>query len=205
MKKTMMIELPKENMTNGKFRTDRKTSQVCVIPNTEDNRTSIRHINKLAKQQNSHFRLKMRYRCPKEGKHYGWHGDVACEDARGIGIYIVGATANSIIQKNHSEIGRQDDEMDKVLLENLRLKEKEVELRKTYETYHNAMKEKNAEIERMQSEIWMLKENIATKDALENLESACEDYKNKKDEDDVYEKMCDMVGSLWNYNKETQV
>ena len=37
MKKTMMLELPKVNMTNGKFRTDKKTRQVCVIPNTESN------------------------------------------------------------------------------------------------------------------------------------------------------------------------
>ena len=173
MKKTMMIELPKENMTNGKFRTDHKTLQFCVIPNTEENRDSIRHINKLAKEQNSFFRLKMRYRCPKEGKHYGWGGDVACEDARGIGIYIVGATANSIIQKNHSEIGRQDDEMDKVLLENLRLKE----------------------------EIVTLNNEITSKNAIENLESACGEYKDENGEDDTYEKMCDMVGSLWNYDR----
>ena len=172
-----MIELPKENMTNGKFRTDHKTLQFCVIPNTESNRDSIRHFNKLAKQQNSFFRLKMRYRCPKEGKHYGWGGDVACEDANGIGIYIQGATTNSDIQEYHSEIGKQDDEMDKVLLENLKLRE----------------------------EIATLKNEIASKNAIEHLETACGDYKNENGEDDTYIKMIGMVGSLWNYDKETQV
>mgnify|MGYP003659505379 CR=1 FL=1 len=188
----MMIELPKENMTNGKFRTDKKTGQFCVIPNTEDNRTSIRHINKLAKQQNSHFRLKMRYRCPKEGKHYGWGGDLPSEDARGIGIYINGATASSSkvdereYWQNAMEKGRnlhdlqlkkKDDEMDKVLLENLKLRE----------------------------EIATLKNEIASKNAIEHLETACGEYKNENGEDDTYIKMIGMVGSLWNYDQETQV
>ena len=188
MKKTMMIELPKENMTNGKFRTDKKTSQVCVIPNTEDNRTSIRHINKLAKQQNSHFRLKMRYRCPKEGKNYGYGGNLPSEDARGIGIYIDGAITSCEVDDSREYwinrlkekdgtltllIKKKDDEMDKVLLENLRLKE----------------------------EIVTLNNEITSKNAIENLESACGEYKDENGEDDTYEKMCDMVGSLWNYDR----
>ena len=164
----MMIELPKENMTNGKFRKDEKTLQFCVIPNTEENRDSIRHFNKLAKEQNSFFRLKMRYRCPKEGKHYGWGGDVACEDANGIGIYIQGATTNSDIQKYHSEIGKQDDEMDKVLLENLKLRE----------------------------EISILKSEMTRNQAIEHLESACGDYKNEIGGDEVYQEMCELVGTL---------
>ena len=181
MKKTMMLQLPDENMTNGKFRTDRKTSQFCVIPNTEGNRDSIRHFNKLAKEQNSLFRLKMRYRCPKEGKHYGWGGDVACEDANGIGIYIDGATNSNYVEDEReywkSRLKEKDDEMDKVILENLKLRE----------------------------EIETLKNEIASKNAIEHLETACGDYKDDNGEDDTYMKMCGMVDSLWNYDKETQV
>ena len=188
-----MIELPKENMTNGKFRTDHKTLQFCVIPNTESNRDSIRHFNKLAKQQNSFFRLKMRYRCPKEGKHYGFGGSIPCEDANGIGIYVDGAFSGrdvdrvydsidyvglvSQIEGKDKEIKEKDAEMDKVLLENLKLRE----------------------------EIATLKNKIASKNAIEHLESACGDYLGENGEDDTYIKMLGMVGSLWNYDKETQV
>ena len=189
----MMIELPKENMTNGKFRTDHKTLQFCVIPNTEENRDSIRHINKLAKQQNSFFRLKMRYRCPKEGKHYGFGGSIPCEDANGIGIYVDGAFSGrdvdrvydsidyvglvSQIEGKDKEIKEKDAEMDKVLLENLKLRE----------------------------EISILKSEMTRKEAIEHLESACGDYLGENGEDDTYIKMLGMVGSLWNYDKETQV
>ena len=192
MNKTMTIELPKENMTNGKFRTDKKTGQFCVIPNTKGNRDSIRHFNKLAKEQNSFYRLKIRYRCPKEGKHYGWGGDLPSEDARGIGIYINGATTNCEVDDSREywqntiekysnihdlQIKKKDDEMDKVLLENLKLRE----------------------------EIETLKNEIASKNAIEHLESACEDYLVDNGEDDTYMKMCGMVDSLWNFDKETQV
>ena len=135
-----------------------------------------------------------RYRCPKEGKHYGWGGDLPSEDARGIGIYINGATAScevdnsreywqNAIEKSHNnfidEIGqsrnlhdlqlkKKDDEMDKVLLENLKLRE----------------------------ELMMLKAKVWREKAIENLESACGDYKDENSEDDVYETMCELVGTL---------
>ena len=110
----------------------------------------------------------MRYRCPKEGKHYGFGGSIPCKDANGIGVYIQGATTNSDIQEYHSEIGKQDDEMDKVLLENLKLRE----------------------------EIATLKNEIASKNAIEHLESACGDYKNEIGGDEVYQEMCELVGTL---------
>ena len=167
-----MLELPKENMTNGKFRTDHKTLQFCVIPNTESNRDSIRHINKLAKEQNSFFRLKMRYRCPKEGKHYGWGGDVACEDANGIGVYIDGATANYKVDDSReywqNRLKEKDDNVDNLLLENLKLRE----------------------------EISTLKSEMTRNEAIEHLESACGDYKSDNGGDEVYQEMCELVGTL---------
>ena len=195
--KQNLLELPKENMTNGKFRTDHKTLQFCVIPNTEENRDSIRHINKLAKEQNSFFRLKMRYRCPKEGKHYGWGGDVACEDANGIGIYIQGATANCDMQ-----LAKKDGEMFNSFVENRKMKN---DLIKKVEEKDTEMDKVLLENLKLREEIATLKNEIASKNAIEHLESACGDYMGENGEDDTYEKMCGMVDSLWNYDKETQV
>ena len=84
----MKISLPKNNLTNGKYRTDQVTEQFCVIPNTEDNIKAIKHWNNLATEQNSRYRLKTRYRCPKDGVIYGAYGGVDKNDARGLGIYI---------------------------------------------------------------------------------------------------------------------
>jgi len=165
MNDTIMLSLPKDNLTNGKYRTESKTLQLCVIPNTEENRKAIRQINRLAKQQNSHFKLKQRYRCPKEGHHYGFGGDLAKEYANGIGIYIEGATVKSIVDSGR-EYWR--NRMDQVFIENQMLKE----------------------------QIRSLKKEIATKSAIEHLETTCGYYKNENGEDDVYRAMCDMVGSL---------
>ena len=84
----MKLTLPKNNMTSGKYRTACKTEQVCVIPATDENRKAIQHLNKLAREQNSKYRFKVRNRSPKEGVKYGRYGGVDPEDATGLGIYI---------------------------------------------------------------------------------------------------------------------
>ena len=86
----MKLTLPQKNKTQGKYRSDNPTEQLCVIDATQENRDAIKHINKLATEQNSKYRLKVRNRCPKDGVKYGTHGEVSTENATGSGIYIDG-------------------------------------------------------------------------------------------------------------------
>ena len=85
----MKLTLPKKNMTKKNYKS--MTRQVCVIPNSEENRKAIKHLNTLAKEQHSEYRFSYRYRCPKEGK-YGNGGEVAKDNADGLGLYIQGAS-----------------------------------------------------------------------------------------------------------------
>tara|TARA_R100000329_G_scaffold50557_2_gene46612 strand:+ start:2850 stop:3278 length:429 start_codon:yes stop_codon:yes gene_type:complete len=85
----MKLTLPKKNMTKKNYNS--LTRQVCVIPNSEENRKAIKHLNTLAKEQHSEYRFSYRYRCPKEGK-YGNGGEVAKDNADGLGLYIQGAS-----------------------------------------------------------------------------------------------------------------
>jgi hypothetical protein len=85
----MKLTLPKKNMTKKNYNS--LTRQVCVIPNSEENRKAIKHLNTLAKEQHSEYRFSYRYRCPKEGK-YGNGGEVAKDNANGLGLYIDGAS-----------------------------------------------------------------------------------------------------------------
>lgn len=91
----MNLTLPTHNLTNGKYRQDGTlTEQLCVIPATDENRDAIKHINKLAKEQNSKYRLSARNRCPKKGVIYGRYGGVSDDNATGLGIYIKGVIPN---------------------------------------------------------------------------------------------------------------
>ena len=71
-------------------------------------KNAIKHINKLATEQNSKYRLKVRNRCPKEGVKYGTHGEVSTENATGLGIYIDGSVGekyhNSYLNTRISEL-----------------------------------------------------------------------------------------------------
>ena len=106
----MKISLPKNNLTNGKYRTDQVTEQFCVIPNTESNKKAIKHWNKLATEQNSRYRFKTRYRCPKEGVKYGAYGGVDAKDAEGLGIYIDDFKTNFASSVYKSEYQRLREE-----------------------------------------------------------------------------------------------
>ena len=89
------LTLPNHNLINSKFHDESKTRQICVIENTENNREAIRHLNKIAKEQDSEYRFKMRYRKPKPGHKYGWAGNLRKENALGIGLYIEGAVPSN--------------------------------------------------------------------------------------------------------------
>ena len=69
------------------------TSRLCEhlvknIDNTKENRDYVRVINKIARASKSRWRLKIRYRKPKEGKTYGYGGSVRQEDANAFSIYL---------------------------------------------------------------------------------------------------------------------
>jgi|TARA_R100000482_G_scaffold124916_3_gene79868 hypothetical protein len=85
----MKLTLPKKNMTKKNYKS--MTRQVCVIPNSEENRKAIKHLNTLAKEQHSEYRFSFKYRCPKKGS-YGRYGEVAKDNADGLGLYVQGAS-----------------------------------------------------------------------------------------------------------------
>tara|TARA_Y100001938_G_C7998960_1_gene383627 strand:+ start:471 stop:986 length:516 start_codon:yes stop_codon:yes gene_type:complete len=115
------IRLPESNMTNGKYRDNRPTQQFCVIPNTEANKKAIKHWNKLATEQNSRYRFKTRYRCPKEGVAYGTYGGVDAKDAEGLGIYIddvkanYNSTINDRLRRENMELKRALNDMERII------------------------------------------------------------------------------------------
>ncbi len=109
----MKLTLPQKNKTQGKYRSNNPTEQLCVIDATQENRDAIKHINKLATEQNSKYRLKVRNRCPKEGVIYGYHGEVSTENATGLGIYICGSVGekykNSYLNTRISELANEKE------------------------------------------------------------------------------------------------
>ncbi len=115
------ITLPESNMTNGKYRDGRPTQQFCVIPNTEGNKKAIKHWNKLATEQNSRYRFKTRYRCPKEGVSYGTYGGVDAKDAEGLGVYIddvkanYNSTINDRLRRENMELKRALNDMERII------------------------------------------------------------------------------------------
>ena len=191
MSKGIQLELPEKNMSNRKAKkVGSKTHQLCVIPNTKENREALRHINKLAKEQNSHYKIKSRYRRPKKGKATSW-GDAKMEDSNGIGIYIEGASAEEWVHELYAENREKDKEMD-------RLKVDGMDAHTIHNKYIDALKENL----RLTDELSDLKNELATKSAIGIFESACREYKNEIGEDDVHAEMCKMVEGFYkSYDK----
>ena len=106
------------------------TSRLCEhlvknIDNTQENRDYVRAINKIAKASNSRWRLKIRYRKPKEGKTYGYGGSVRQEDSNAFSIYLDDKTPWhdtewSKLRKKYSMLERENEDLKKriAILEN---------------------------------------------------------------------------------------
>ena len=58
------------------------------IPNTPENRQSVKDLNKIACKSKSKWRLHIKYRQPKENCKWGWGGTLACKDADGFSVYL---------------------------------------------------------------------------------------------------------------------
>ena len=58
------------------------------IDNTDENRDYVRVINKIAKNSDSRWRLKIRYRKPKDGNKYSWGGGLKRENADAFSVYL---------------------------------------------------------------------------------------------------------------------
>ena len=61
---------------------------VSNIENTEENRDYVKAINKRARESESKYRLKIRYRKPKDGSKYSWGGGLKRKNANAFSIYI---------------------------------------------------------------------------------------------------------------------
>ena len=120
------------------------------IDNTKDNRDYVRVINKIARASKSKWRLKIRYRKPKEGIKYGYGGSVRREDANAFSIYI----------EDKTPYGDQPGNQYRTELwqENYKLEEENEKLKKELAFYKNPYNEwRVGEIE---EEIFEVKEKI---------------------------------------------
>lgn len=141
----MKLTLPKKNMTKKNYKS--MTRQVCVIPNSEENRKAIKHLNTLAKEQHSEYRFSYRYRCPKEGK-YGNGGEVAKDNANGLGLYIDGASHSDAM----ADLEAKDQRIYELHTEIINLKKKIVSVWESYTDLKLLIKEKkriNKQIEEL--------------------------------------------------------
>lgn len=63
-------------------------NQLMIVDNTKENHSIIKELNNKMKEFNSRWRIRKKYRLPKEGCKYGWGGSLQNENADGIGIYL---------------------------------------------------------------------------------------------------------------------
>jgi len=83
----MKLTLPKNNLTTPK-KGQKDIEQLCVIENNEKNRKAIKHINKLAKQQQSKYKIYSKFRCAIDNEKKTLFNSIKSENAKGIGLYI---------------------------------------------------------------------------------------------------------------------
>ena len=83
------------------------------IPNTDKNRKFVKDINKQAKKSNSMWKLKIRYRKPKEGHRYGYGGNLRRENANAFSVYIEDRRPYDQIPSNvyRSELWKENREL----------------------------------------------------------------------------------------------
>ena len=103
----MKLTLPKNNLTKPKKHYEDNIEQLCVIENTKENKKAIRHINKLAKEQGSRYKIKSKFRCPIDRSKATKYGSVKSENAKGIGLYVKrtdGAIEQDIMRQKRNQV-----------------------------------------------------------------------------------------------------
>ena len=96
---------------NGKNKDGTKKSKVSQFgrwANTEDNHQIIKDLNALAKANNSHYRLSVKYRIPKPGFHARPGGNLRREEAQAIGIYIKSPSLDEMRHKRNRDRYREN-------------------------------------------------------------------------------------------------
>ena len=91
------------------------------LPNTKENRDLVKKVNKMSREAESHYKLLIKYRKPKEGFKYGSGGSLKRENANAFSVYIQdrrGYYEQPLVQRNN-ELIRQND---KLIDENARLR-----------------------------------------------------------------------------------
>ena len=92
---------------------------VSNIDNSDENRSYVKTINKLAKDSKSKYRIKIKYRKPKDGKKYGWGGSLKKDNANAFSIYVEDKTPYT-----ETAYHKQWNEISRLRVENESLKEK---------------------------------------------------------------------------------
>ena len=68
-----------------------KYNHLWHMENTEENRNLIKILNKSMKEQNSLYKLRLKYRKPKPGHKYGWGGSLKRDNALAFAVYMSGS------------------------------------------------------------------------------------------------------------------
>ena len=93
---------------------------VSNVENTEENRKYVKDINRLARQSESKYRLKIRYRKPIEGEKYGWGGSLQRKNATAFSIYVEDKTPwqesqSHRLWSNIADLEKENDKLKKEL------------------------------------------------------------------------------------------
>ena len=83
------------------------------LPNTKENRDLVKKVNKMSKEAESHYKLIIKYRKPKEGFKYGSGGSLKRENANAFSVYIQdrrGYYEQPLVQRNF-ELIRQNNKL----------------------------------------------------------------------------------------------
>ena len=120
------------------------------LPNTKENRDLVKKVNKMSREAESHYKLVIKYRKPKEGFKYGSGGSLKRENANAFSVYIQdrrGYYEQPLVQRNF-ELIRQNN---KLIDENSRLKKEIVLQNNPYIDWS---------VSRLQDAIFITKETI---------------------------------------------
>ncbi len=85
-----------------------KLNNFIKIPNNDEGKELLRLLRKLTKECNSKFRIRIKYRSPKEGAKANAYGDLNKDNSNQIALYLDDTSADPIYQEDRYTKGYQE-------------------------------------------------------------------------------------------------
>ena len=85
-----------------------KLNHFIKIPYNDEGKELLKLLRKLTKECNSKYRIRTKYRSPKEGSKSNWYGDVMKEDATELALYLDDTSSNPTYQEDRYYEGYQE-------------------------------------------------------------------------------------------------